>query len=100
MIGADPSTNLYVNEADFSRVSPLHCSSPPPPPGSPICYVHGFWRNKNLMSGGIWILQGHLGDVFLHAREAFTSSSENQLLAELRTLLWCVVYLKFERLAL
>lgn len=52
------------------------------------------------MSGGIWILQGHLGDVFLHAREAFTSSSENQLLAELRTLLWCVVYLKFERLAL
>ncbi|CAH2079673.1 unnamed protein product, partial [Thlaspi arvense] len=60
---------------------------PPLFPGTIKCNIHANWHNRNLHSGGSWIVRDHTGNVIFHAKDAFTRSP-NRLIAELRCMVW------------
>lgn len=69
-----------------------------PPLQDPIkCNVNSTWRNASLHNGGAWIARDYTGDVYFHAREAFTCSP-NRIGAELRCIIWTLQSLRDLRL--
>ncbi|KAG7536410.1 Reverse transcriptase domain [Arabidopsis suecica] len=53
------------------------------------CNVYASWIKDSVHCGGAWLLRNHMGDVVLHARDAFLPMV-NRIAAELHCILWCL----------
>ncbi|CAA7035556.1 unnamed protein product [Microthlaspi erraticum] len=83
-IPVQTTTNCSLSASDNCWYPPLN--------GQVKCNLFANWRNRNLLSGGAWILRDHYGQVIFHARDAFTCSP-NRLVAEFRCIIWAMTSL-------